>query len=180
LILLAGCLRTPPVADPLPVAPFDAAEAEARARVADPARGGPAIPPDASPLPPFLGVSRASATYVGVAVCASCHDTEAVVWRASAHSTALTGLEAAGRAHDPRCFRCHVTGFGHPGGFPSGQLGSVGCEACHGPGSDHVAAPARGWGELPRSGAACVACHTWENAPEFRFDAAWERVRHGG
>ena len=175
-----GCLRPPPVADPLPVAPFDEAEGEAHALVPDPARGGPPIPPDASPLPPFLGVSRGSATYVGAAVCASCHGAETAAWQNSAHSTSLSSLTAAQRDHDPRCFRCHVTGFGHPGGFPAGDLGSVGCEACHGPGSDHVASPAASWGELPRSAAACVACHTWDNAPEFRFEAAWAKVRHGG
>ncbi|NOX86324.1 MAG: hypothetical protein GXO86_10240 [Chlorobi bacterium] len=46
------------------------------------------------------------------------------------------------------CFKCHTTGGDTTGTWLSGvpglgsfSEGGVGCEACHGPGSDHVAAP---------------------------------------
>jgi hypothetical protein len=41
-----------------------------------------------------------------------------------------------------------------------------------------VAAPSSGYGELPSDGAACVACHTWDNSPDFTFGAYWPRVKH--
>ncbi len=52
---------------------------------------------------------------------------------------------------DATCLKCHTTGYGLPGGYPedpaasdeakarAAELGSVSCEACHGPGSRVVA-----------------------------------------
>ena len=52
---------------------------------------------------------------------------------------------------DPTCLACHTTGYGGDGGYPAGALdstaaralattmGSVSCEACHGPGVRFVA-----------------------------------------
>jgi hypothetical protein len=58
------------------------------------------------------------------------------------------GLDpAADYTKDPRCLKCHATGFGQPGGYevpdPSDKISvalaasreGVGCESCHGPGS---------------------------------------------
>ncbi|MFN7144346.1 MAG: multiheme c-type cytochrome, partial [Myxococcota bacterium] len=168
--------------DPLPTAYHRAAEAEAKARVPDPARGGPPVSDAASPLPPFLGVSRADARYVGADTCAACHPTAAGAWKASAHAHALATLKDNQAGSNPSCLPCHVTGFGHPGGWAGAAtptLADVGCEACHGPGSAHVAAPAAGYGDLPRGPAACVACHTHDNSPDFRFDAYWPAIVHG-
>jgi hypothetical protein len=44
--------------------------------------------------------------------------------------------------HDEKCVKCHVTGFGKPGGFVSlektpDRVG-VGCETCHGAGGTYV------------------------------------------
>lgn len=177
-----GCAR--PAAAPAPPAPSGpaAARAEAAARVPDPARGGPALLPGASPLPPFTGVSRDSARYVGGERCAGCHPLAAQVWAGSAHAQALFTLVAASRDADPGCRSCHVTGLGHEGGFSTpGQkpdLAHVQCEACHGPGSDHVAGPRAGYGQLPRALAACVACHNEDRAPDFIFTDAWARIAH--
>jgi hypothetical protein len=49
------------------------------------------------------------------------------------------------RDRDPTCVGCHVTGYLRPGGtgdirLATARLRDVGCEACHGPGVDHVAA----------------------------------------
>ena len=180
IALWLGC-RTPapppPVSEPLPTAYHEAARAEADERVPDPARGGPPLHPSSSPLPPFTGVDRSSATYVGSDTCRGCHVAASASWSASAHSHAREVL--AERRNDPGCLQCHTTGLGHPGGFSGGErLQHVGCEACHGPASDHVAAPAAGYGELPRSPAACVACHTHDQSPDFRWELAWPAIAH--
>lgn len=171
-----------PAPEPLGTAAHRAAAAAAAERVPDPARGGPPVSPAASPLPPFTGVDRGSARYVGSETCAPCHTAAYQAWRASNHSHAVRTLETADRAHDPRCLRCHVTGLGHPSGFsddPTPPLGAVGCEGCHGPGSAHVAGPGTGYGALPRDASACVACHTHDNSPDFRWAPYWAAVVHG-
>ncbi|MCH8879739.1 MAG: cytochrome c family protein [Planctomycetes bacterium] len=50
---------------------------------------------------------------------------------------------------DATCLKCHTTGFGHPGGYVipdpkdkkavrrAAKLENVGCESCHGPGSEY-------------------------------------------
>jgi len=153
--------------------------------VVDPTRGGPAIHPSASPLPPFRGVDRATATYVGAETCAGCHPTEAAVWSTSAHAHARDTLVADDQGYDPSCLRCHVTGMMHPGGFTSvrdtPQLEHIGCESCHGPGSDHVSAPAAApaYGDLPEGPEACVSCHTHDNSPDYRWEDYWPTIIHG-
>lgn len=174
-----------PLEEPLPTAAHRAWEAEAAALVPDPARGGPPVSQAASPLPPFGDVDRGSARYVGSAACAACHPAQAILLALSAHAHSLEPLEAAQSEHDPSCLRCHVTGLGHPGGFgePDTEglaLETVGCEACHGPGSAHLADPSQPYGSLPASGAACVACHTHDNSPDFRWESHWPPVAHGG
>lgn len=180
VFVLACAPRSTPVAapEPLPTAVHDRALSGAVARVPDPTRGGPAIHPSASPLPPFLGVSRATARYVGALQCQGCHPAEYAAWSSSQHARSIETLDGAGKGHDPRCLSCHVTGLGHPGGEMAG-LAEVGCESCHGPGSDHVAAPAEGYGSLPADGAACVACHTHDNSPDFRWIEYWPLISHG-
>lgn len=175
LLWLLACAHR----DPLPEAPFLDAERRAASRVPDPARGGPPVSPTASPLPPFRGVDRATARYVGPGACAACHADAFAAWPATSHARALVPLAEARRDHDPACLRCHVTGLGHPGGFPSADdLAAVTCEACHGPGSAHVAAPGRGYGTLPKGMAACVACHTHDTSPDFAFDERWPLIAH--
>lgn len=175
-----------------PDEPFAAAAAEAARLVPRPERGGPPLVPMASPLPPFGGVSRATATYVGGVACAPCHADHDAVWAGSAHASAWPTLEREAASLRPDCVGCHSTGYLQPTGFrdmsgtrdqPGPATGAsalvqVQCESCHGPGSDHVREPGPGYGTLPRSLSACVACHTWETAPDFRFDDAWLKIAH--
>ena len=98
------------------------------------------------------------------------------------HAGALAALARVGRARDPACVGCHVTGFLQPGGWtlPKGEslnpprpaLGDVGCEACHGPGQAHVAAagnkahppgtaaPVPATATATVATATCLGCHT--------------------
>lgn len=171
ILLLLACARGTG-------APTDAFDAVMEA----PERGGPPVQASASPLPPFLGVDRGEATYVGPDACAGCHFPAARAWTGSNHPRSYHALEKRQKAFDPACLSCHVTGLGHPGGFtdPEGTpaLGRVTCEACHGPGSVHVAIPEPGYGVLPGDARACVVCHTPDNSPEFDRETYWARIAH--
>jgi hypothetical protein len=86
----------------------------------------------------------ASSEYVGSASCQPCHGKSHADWALSKHAKAFATLEKAGKAEDPACVKCHVTGMGHTGGFvnikDTPALAGVGCESCHGPGKRHIEA----------------------------------------
>lgn len=145
----------------------------------------PAPPdPHTAPYPPALQAPKPGALYLGSPTCAACHPQEAAQWQSSAHAHALDTLMARQKGYDPACLACHTTGFGRPGGFArhadDGHLAGLGCEACHGPGSLHVAAPAPGFGALKADGSSCTGCHTAENSPDFSWKEYWPQIAHGG
>jgi hypothetical protein len=95
-----------------------------------------------------LQVEFPKAEYVGSQVCNRCHKSAFKVWKDHPHSKAYDKLVVKAkrptlRQFDGECVVCHVTGFGNRTGFRSPEetpkLLHVGCEACHGPGSLHVA-----------------------------------------
>ena len=143
--------------------------------------------------------------YVGAKSCADCHETANSVWRKSNHAKAwqsLTETAKPARNFDPECMACHVVGWNatellpYKGGFLSEKetplLTSVSCEACHGPGENHVRAEAgsdttlqvnlRQVIRLPvESGAAkkhCLTCHDGNNSPHFDFETYWKKIEH--
>ena len=81
------------------------------------------------------------AKYVGSEACRGCHSHMYGTWIETSHSKAFSALVGA-EQKDPKCVKCHVTGFGQPGGFvdmdTTAAMQNVGCESCHGPGSAHV------------------------------------------
>ncbi|MFN3467104.1 MAG: multiheme c-type cytochrome, partial [Candidatus Brocadiales bacterium] len=139
-------------------------------------------------------------SYVGSRACSPCHPAVFQHWGRTLHATAYETLLKAGRALDPECVACHVVGLNYVSGFQSQEaspdLTSVGCEACHGPGSLHIAecgiqnaecgiltphseirTPHLGrYGKV--SPEACKGCHDPEHGPPFQFDPYWERIRH--
>lgn len=97
--------------------------------------------------------------YVGVAKCKVCHMDARLggnnfgAWKASPHARAFETLatdKAKAKAKelkiaDPqtseRCLKCHVTAHGAPAalvGLGVKNEDGVGCERCHGPGSDYL------------------------------------------
>ena len=170
---------------------------------AGPARGRAADAPAGDP--PF---------YVGAKTCKKCHYAQHRSWQQSRMARAFESLEpgtattAKRKAGldpdrdyttDPECLRCHTTGYGQPGGFVSleetPELAGVGCEACHGPGTeflkvmtlqnkDHLIAEMHARGLVyPPKEYICLPCHGPDNPFTAEVDPrfAWnfeERVRN--
>jgi hypothetical protein len=123
----------------------------------------------AGEIPP---VPAGQAGYVGQQVCLGCHSAVQGYVAQDLHQHAWSVLEAAGKAKDLDCVPCHVTGFGKPGGSIFGKpahLRMVQCEACHGPGSLHVAAPQPSNIRKAVDAQTCGGCHTAEHSPRFVF-----------
>ena len=135
--------------------------------------------------------------YVGSNACQSCHPAEFETWEKSAHGHAVATLEAQGKAGEPECLQCHTTAYAKPGGFPADaavsahpDLARVGCESCHGPGSEHIGESARRVGTILSLGDKCDSCvilkicgtcHDDANDPgfEFKVEERIEAQRHG-
>lgn len=155
--------------------------------------------------------------FVGSKKCGECHTTAYDVWESTPHSMATAHLVQPpkergdiARHFDPECLSCHSTGW-HPQDYypylsgylsmeASKHLLGNGCENCHGPGSDHVAAELENSTidetrrdelrlsmQLPLSRAKkkCVTCHDLDNSPDFHEENAfediyWPEVEHNG
>jgi hypothetical protein len=136
---------------------------------------------------------------VGSLACKSCHESEYESWRNDPHSKALDSLVAKSKQDEADCLKCHTTGMGRAGGFPArgkgsdtshGDLASVGCESCHGPGGNHIGESARRFGTIVSLAdkcdscsilQICGSCHDDANDPGFEFevDEKVEMLRHG-
>ncbi|HVX15458.1 MAG TPA: multiheme c-type cytochrome [Pirellulales bacterium] len=145
--------------------------------------------------------------FAGSKSCAGCHQNEYDIWKKTPHALATETLLHAKppRQFDPECISCHSTGwnpqeyFPYKSGFESLKgtplLAGNGCENCHGPGAEHVAAERGKDQSLQRklrealghtaTGAtkeaqrdACMRCHDLDNSPKFDFDAYWKKVKH--
>jgi hypothetical protein len=89
----------------------------------------------------------------------------------------------AGEAQDYTCAQCHTTGYvpvGNQDGL-SGLVGTwaedgVGCEACHGPGSNHVNDPYLVSLTVERDSEACATCHSW--GEPYQLEATAEGFIH--
>lgn len=150
----------------------------------------------------------ATPKYVGAEGC-KCHKSEISDWERSKHSKALDLLRPGKKKSskkkanldpekdyttDEKCIRCHVTGYKKEGGFKDVEstpdMAGVGCESCHGPGSDYrvlhkekplqftrEAAIAQGATYGSVDAAVCKECHVHKDNPfkpemgeKYRFD----------
>jgi YVTN family beta-propeller protein len=174
------------------------------------ARDRIAHPTPTAPVPGSLPQTSAGEgqepRFVGVHVCGECHrgperGYQFSRWRLGPHARAyavlatpeaaevarLSGVEGDPQA-SPDCLACHTTGrifagSGYEETFSVAE--GVGCESCHGPGSDYVAeaimrdpraARAAGLARDPR--ASCGACHDEGHGKPFELQPALERIAH--
>lgn len=105
--------------------------------------------------------------YVGADFCVGCHISIGEEWSGTRHSTdSWSDIKDSDHLGD-NCITCHTTGFngnGADSGFDdpdpetADRFAAVGCESCHGPGSDHIATRE----PLPSNfdAALCGSCHT--------------------
>jgi hypothetical protein len=125
--------------------------------------------------------------YVGSEACQSCHANAYAIWENSGHAHAFESLAVKRADADPSCIGCHTIGFGMPTGyrreFAGKKLAGVGCESCHGPGSEHVAQHQLGgkvFVKYRSLGAAdCAVCHYGEFSRPFKWDQFWAKIKHG-
>lgn len=155
--------------------------------------------------------AMAKPQYVGNQKCGNCHKAEMLAWETSPHAKAFKLLEPGKRktakkksgldpaedyTKDRKCLKCHVTGYRKRGGFKkiekTPDMVGVGCESCHGPGSEysvlHDESPygvkeskARAMGQVygAKDEDVCKACHGNEDNPmhgtDPKYDFDWEK-----
>jgi hypothetical protein len=120
--------------------------------------------------------------YTSSKSCKPCHEYEYEKWSTKAHAHAYAILERIGSESDPECVACHVVGMKYESGFVSKQatknLKDVGCEVCHGPGSEHISS----LGNVETTGPKldCADCHTPEHSGEYagNEERYFEKIIH--
>jgi hypothetical protein len=123
--------------------------------------------------------------YVGSEACKDCHPTEYESFVVNAKkSGSFKSIERLRRGltdeEIKKCYSCHTTGYGKPGGFidpeTTPHLKNAGCEVCHGPGEAHVKTtdPEDTKGQLSKKD--CEVCHISERVKAFRY----KPMIHGG
>jgi hypothetical protein len=135
------------------------------------------------------------AAYVGSEACRTCHATAYEAWAKTKHFHAWDTLVKAETDPSrygwpvtkyPDCVSCHVVGFREKTGFvtfdETPHLSAVGCERCHGPGSEHLQSPEKNrlgiHGGVPAS-VLCTQCHDFEQSPDFLYGDRWKVIEHG-
>ena len=154
--------------------------------------------------------------FTGSQVCGDCHTKAYEIWKKTPHAWATDSLikpperQEIARHFDPECLSCHVTGWNPQKYFPyqtgywslekTLSMKGNGCENCHGPGSDHVAAESGDLTVDDRQRAVlrkqmqltlqdarqnkCMECHDLDNSPDFHdpgaFEKYWKKVEHRG
>ena len=116
-----------------------------------------------------------AAHYVGSAACGSCHEPAFAWWQGHPHGRAYATLEAVNKQFHLDCVGCHVTGYERPGGSTvthnlDGALTNVGCENCHGPGSEHIVDPSGHPLAAQTQESTCTGCHNEEHSDLFNYE----------
>ncbi|MBX3248227.1 MAG: hypothetical protein KF901_13695 [Myxococcales bacterium] len=116
-------------------------------------------------------------TFVGSTRCQSCHTLAYQWWEQHPHGRAYDTLTTRRKEFHLDCVGCHVTGYERPGGASVTQLGDagalrhVGCESCHGPGSDHLIDPRENSLARDTPAHVCTSCHNEEHSDRFVYEA---------
>ena len=89
----------------------------------------------------LIAAPSENAKYIGVDKCKMCHFDKHEAWSKTGHAMAFDLLLNVAQEKNAECLKCHTTGYGK-GGYTDETatpgLKAVGCEACHGPGSEHM------------------------------------------
>ncbi len=119
-------------------------------------------------------------TFIGNDDCAVCHNKIFKHWEETGHASAYETLVTAEHEYDPECVECHVIGLNYFTGFETiestPELKDVGCESCHGPGSDHKETLSKNYGKVGVEN--CEICHNDEHSPNFEFEEYWQKIKH--
>lgn len=133
----------------------------------------------AAPLP--SAHAQGANLYVGSSTCAGCHEKEYETFtkhsrKAKSDKSVKLMMKKLSAEELKGCYGCHTTGYGQPGGFVSfektPEMGHLGCESCHGPGSAHVdsgGAKAKIVGKGRMSIKQCEKCHNDPRVVNFRY-----------
>ncbi len=107
--------------------------------------------------------------FTGSEDCRRCHEYEYDMWSTKAHADAMASLKKVGSDRDPECVVCHVVGMEYEGGYVTEEktphLSDVGCETCHGPGSEHAQTYGLKLTRQPQM--TCLTCHTPEKSTGY-------------
>ena len=123
--------------------------------------------------------------YVGSKICEPCHQEEYASFiqyaKKSKSFQSIERLQQGLSQEDlKKCYSCHTTGYGKPGGFTSveetPELKNAGCEVCHGPGGMHVKTEDTDTIKRQVTREDCEACHISERVRAFRY----KPLIHGG
>ena len=116
-------------------------------------------------------------TYIGSKNCAPCHEEQYNSFikhskKAKSWDSVAIMKPKLKEQELQKCYECHTTGH-NKGGFKSiestPELADVGCETCHGPGSEHAE------NQDPQSIVGkpsietCTSCHNSERIQDFKF-----------
>jgi YVTN family beta-propeller protein len=165
--------------------------------------------PGSLPLPAAGGAMAPAGSgheFVGVRSCATCHQGPEMGyqfsrWRMGPHARAYAVLATPAATEiartlgvdgdpqqSPDCLACHATSTRGPGqGFREGHstADGVGCEACHGAGSDYAGEAtmadrqaAIDLGMTADATASCAACHDDAHGRPFDLAAGLKRISH--
>ena len=144
--------------------------------------------------------------YTGTAACAECHTGadsgfQFSRWRDSKHARAYADLGTP-RGYaiakemkiegDPQtsiaCLKCHATAYSYPSAGVQERYSvheGVGCEACHGPGSEYSPeavmkdkAQAHAAGLRKITAETCAVCHANAHGKPFDYDKALAEIAH--
>jgi len=127
----------------------------------------------------LVTAASAEPTYVGSDKCKMCHKVEYESWASGPHAGAFGKLSAEDQGK-AECLKCHATGG-------NAELPGVGCESCHGPGSDYKSmkvmkdeAAAVAAGLIIPDATTCKGCHEGapHEVPAFDFEKAKAKGMH--
>jgi hypothetical protein len=125
----------------------------------------------------------AGLAFAGSLSCKPCHEPAYDKWNTTGHAHALDALKKVGSDRDPECVICHVIGMEYESGFRTEEktphLAGVGCENCHGPGSQHILSSGEAATTQPKT--ACAKCHTPEQSSGFagHEEEYMKKIAHG-